>query len=200
MVKPTKKSDAKLTRCSWCGDDPLYVSYHDNEWGVPVRDDRKHFEFLTLEGAQAGLSWVTILRRREGYRKAFDRFDPQKVARYPKRKVESLLKDEGIIRNRLKVESTVNNAKQFLKVQEEFGTFDRYIWDFVDGKPVVNKWRALSDIPASTDLSDRVTKDLKQRGFKFVGTTVIYAHLQASGLVNDHITGCFRYREIIDSY
>ncbi len=188
-------------RCEWClTGGQLYIDYHDKEWGVPVHDDRKHFEFLILEGAQAGLSWITILKRREGYRKAFANFDPEKVARFDDRKIEELLKYEGIIRNRLKVKSTVNNARLFLEIVEEFGSFDTYIWQFVDNKPIVNKWRSLSEIPATSPESDALSRDMKKRGFKFAGSTIMYAHMQACGLVNDHITTCFRYREIIDNY
>lgn len=184
-------------RCTWpTPGDELYLRYHDEEWGVPVHDDRKQFEFLTLEAAQAGLSWITVLRKREGYRKAFAEFDVEKVARFTPKRVEKLMQDASIIRNRLKIESTINNAKAFLKVQEEFGDFDTYFWGFVDGKPLQNQWKSLKDIPAKTPLSDTVSKDLKQRGFKFVGSTVIYAHLQAAGLVNDHVVDCFRYKEI----
>lgn len=188
-------------RCDWAtGQFPEYIKYHDKEWGVPVHDDKIHFEFLTLEGAQAGLSWSTILRRREGYRNAFANFDVERVARFDDRKLEFLLTDEGIIRNRLKVYSVVINARAFLKVQEAFGSFDAYIWSFVDGEPIVNNWGKMSEVPATTKESDTLSKDLKKRGFKFVGSTIIYAHMQACGLVNDHTTGCFRYQEIIDSY
>lgn len=184
-----------ITRCAWStGGNELYIRYHDEEWGVPVHDDVKHFEFLTLEAAQAGLSWATVLNKRENYRRLFDGFDVQKVARYTQKKVEALLQDAGIIRNRLKVESTVNNARAFIKVQEEFGSFDKYIWGFVDGKPLVNSWKEMKEIPPKTEISDKLSKDLKKRGFKFVGSTVIYAHLQAAGLVNDHTTDCFRFK------
>ena len=186
-----------MERCPWPGKDEMYIKYHDEEWGVPVHDDRKHFEFLVLEGAQAGLSWSTILKRRENYRKAYDNFDPAKVAKYDEAKVEKLLADAGIIRNRKKIESSINNAKLFLEVQKEFGSFDKYIWSFVDHKPVVNAWKTLSEIPATTELSDRISKDLKKRGFSFVGSTIIYAHIQAIGLVNDHLVSCFRYRQLI---
>jgi DNA-3-methyladenine glycosylase I len=182
-------------RCEWCLGAPEYIDYHDKEWGVPVHDDRKHFEFLTLEGAQAGLSWITILRRREGYRKAFANFDPGVVASFEPSLVEELLQDPGIIRNRLKVEATVNNAQRFLKVQKEFGNFDKYIWSFVGEKPIVNTWKTMSEIPATSKESDALSKDLKNRGFKFVGSTIIYAHMQACGLINDHRIDCFRYRE-----
>jgi DNA-3-methyladenine glycosylase I len=184
-------------RCGW-GENTFdeYEKYHDEEWGVPVHDDRKHFEFLILEGAQAGLSWATILKRRDGYRKAFAEFDPIVVAKYSPEKIEELLLDVGIIRNRLKVQSTVNNAQKYLQVQNEFGSFDKYIWSFVDSKPIVNKRKNMSEIPATSNESDALSKDLKKRGFKFVGSTIMYAHMQACGLVNDHITDCFRYHEV----
>ncbi len=184
------------TRCEWAGADPLYVEYHDTEWGVPVHDDRKLFEMLVLEGAQAGLSWSTILKRREGYRRAFDGFDPRVVAAYDERKAAELLADSGIIRNRQKVASAINNARRFLEIQDEFGSFDTYVWKFVDGKPIKNAWRALSEIPAKTPLSDTISKDLVKRGFNFVGSTIMYAHLQATGMVNDHLVSCFRYDEV----
>ena len=185
----------EVTRCRWAEGVSLdYIRYHDEEWGVPVHDDHTQFEFLVLEGAQAGLSWSTILNKREGYRKAFADFDAAKVARFTKKRVEKLLLDPSIVRNRLKVESTVTNAKAFLAVQEEFGTFSDYIWGFVDGKPIRNKFRRDRDIPATSPESDALSKDLKRRGFKFVGSTIIYAHMQATGLVNDHVTGCFRYK------
>lgn len=183
-----------MERCSWAKNE-LAVHYHDTEWGVPLHDDRGLFEFLILEGAQAGLSWDTILRKRENYRKAFDNFDPVKVARYTDRRVAKLLEDEGIIRNRLKVASAVSNAKAFLKVQKEFGSFDKYIWAFVDGKPIVNKWTRIGQIPATSQVSDVISKDLKKRGFNFVGSTIIYAHMQATGMVNDHLVTCIRYKE-----
>ncbi len=181
------------TRCGWSTSDPLYIKYHDEEWGVPVHDDRKLFEFLILEGFQAGLSWLTILKKRENFRKAFDNFDPEKIARYGKSKINSLLKDEGIIRNKLKVESAVTNARAFLKVQKEFGSFDKYIWQFVNYKPVKNKFKSLKEVPASTEISDIMSKDLKTRGFRFVGTTICYAHMQATGMVNDHLITCWKY-------
>ncbi len=184
-----------MKRCAWAKND-LAMEYHDKEWGVPVHDDRLFFEFLILEGAQAGLSWDTILRKREAYRKAFDNFEPEKVARYSEAKIEKLLQNEGIIRNRLKINSAVANAKAFLKVQKEFGSFDKYIWSFVGGKPLDNKVRSMSDVPAKTDISDRVSKDLKKRGFNFVGSTIMYAFMQATGMVNDHTRECFRYKEI----
>ena len=183
-------------RCPWPGEDPLYVAYHDEQWGVPVHDDRQLFEKLILDGAQAGLSWITILRRTENYRRAFDNFDPQVVARYDQAKIDQLLQDPGIIRNRQKVRSAVGNAQALLKVREEFGSFDRYLWGFVDHKPIQNAWKTLSEIPASTPLSERIGKDLKDRGFSFVGPTIVYAYMQAVGMVNDHIVDCFRYEQI----
>jgi DNA-3-methyladenine glycosylase I len=183
-------------RCPWCLGFEQYIRYHDEEWGVPVHDDRKHFEFLILEGAQAGLSWATILKKREGYRKVFADFDPAKVAKFTEKKLEKILQDPGIVRNRLKVYAAVNNAKQFIKVQREFGSFDRYIWQFVGGKPIVNKHKTLRDVKATTPESDALSKDLLKRGFKFVGSTVIYAHMQACGLVNDHIVECWRYEQV----
>lgn len=185
-----------MARCDWAGEDPLYVAYHDEEWGVPIHDDQKLFEFLILEGAQAGLSWITILRKRENYRLAFDQFDPEKVARYDDAKIAQLLENPGIIRNRLKIQSAVKNAQAFLRVQEEFGSFDRFIWDFVDGQPIVNHWTEMRQIPASTPLSEQISKALKQRGFNFVGPTIIYAHMQATGMVNDHTVDCFRHKEV----
>jgi len=172
------------------------MRYHDEEWGVPLHDDRKLFEFLVLEGAQAGLSWSTILNKREGYRKAFSSFDPRKVAKYGAADLRRLLGDAGIVRNRQKIASAIHNAQRFLEVQQEFGSFDRYIWAFVDGKPIVNRWRTQSQFPARTALSDAISADLRKRGFSFVGSTIVYAHLQATGMVNDHIVGCFRYREV----
>jgi len=184
-----------ITRCKWAEGVSLdYIRYHDEEWGVPVHDDRTQFEFLTLEGAQAGLSWSTILNKREGYRKLFADFDPEKVARFTKKRVEKMLLDPSIVRNRLKVESAVTNAKAFLAIQNEFGTFCDYIWGFVDGKPMQNKFRKDSDVPATSAESDALSKDLKKRGFRFVGSTIIYAHMQAVGMVNDHVVGCFRHR------
>ncbi|MCB0456380.1 MAG: DNA-3-methyladenine glycosylase I [Flavobacteriaceae bacterium] len=184
------------TRCGWCGDDPLYVAYHDEEWGVPVRDDKTLFEFLILETFQAGLSWITVLRKRENFRKAFDYFDYKKVAKYDASKIEALLENEGIIRNKLKVKAAVTNAQAFLEVQKEFGSFSNYIWGFVDGNPIKNALKSLKEAPANTPLSDAISKDLKKRGFKFVGTTVVYAHMQATGMVNDHLIDCFRYQEV----
>jgi len=184
-------------RCAWVNvDNILMRDYHDREWGVPVHDDRKHFEFLILEAAQAGLSWSIVLNKREGYRKAFSQFDPEKVARYTKAKIDKLVADPGIIRNRLKIEAAVTNASALLEVQEEFGSFDKYAWRFVDGKPRQNRWKTLRQIPPTTPDSDKFSKDLKQRGFKFVGPTVIYAHMQAIGMVNDHMIDCFRYRAL----
>jgi len=184
-----------ITRCRWAEGVSLdYIRYHDKEWGVPVHDDRTQFEFLILEGAQAGLSWSTILNKREGYRKLFAGFDPEKVARFTKRRVEKMLLDPSIVRNRLKVESAVTNAKAFLAIQNEFGAFSDYIWGFVDGKPIQNKFRKDSDVPATSPESDALSKDLKKRGFRFVGSTIIYAHMQATGMVNDHVTGCFRHK------
>jgi len=185
-----------MKRCDWPKNE-LAIAYHDKEWGVPLHDDKGLFEFLILEGAQAGLSWDTILRKRENYRKAFDGFDVNKVARYTDKKVEKLLRNEGIIRNRLKVAAAVSNAKAFLKVQKEFGSFDKYIWGLIDGKPIVNKWKTTSQVPATSIVSDSISKDMKKRDFKFVGSTIIYAHLQATGMVNDHLTTCFRYRELV---
>jgi len=186
-------------RCKWAGEEKLMGDYHDKEWGVPVHDDRLLFEFLTLEGAQAGLSWATILNKRDNYRAAFANFDPSKVSRFTKRKVETLLKNPGIVRNRLKVESTVANAKNLLKVQKEFGSFDAYIWSFVDGKQIQNRWKHLREIPAETDESKAMSKDLRKRGFRFIGPTICYAFMQAVGMVNDHETTCFRYRAVASS-
>jgi len=186
----------EIERCSWCGDDPDYVAYHDHEWGVPVRDDRTLFEFLILEGAQAGLSWITILRKREAYRAAFDGFDPVRVAGYDETKLEELLANPGIVRNRQKVGASVGNARAFLEVQQEYVTFSNYIWSFVDGRPIQNSWQSLDQIPATTPLAESISKDLKQRGFRFVGPTIVYAHMQATGMVNDHLVKCFRYREV----
>ena len=186
-----------LTRCDWVPEDnPLYVAYHDEEWGVPTHDDRELFELLTLEGAQAGLAWITILRKREGYRAAFTGFDPAAVARFTPRDVERLMADAGIVRNRLKIESALNNAARVLEVQEELGSLDAYLWGFVDGKPIVGTWRTTAEIPAETAVSRALSKDLKKRGFRFVGPTVCYAFMQACGLVNDHTVDCFRYREV----
>jgi DNA-3-methyladenine glycosylase I len=186
----------KRQRCAWAGDDGLYQQYHDAEWGVPLHDDRRLFEFLILEGAQAGLSWITILRKRENYRAAFDDFDAAHIARYGANKIESLLQNAGIVRNRLKVQSAVINAQKFLDVQDESGSFDKFIWQFAGGKAKQNRWRSLADIPASTAESDAMNKELKRRGFKFVGSTICYAFMQATGMVNDHTTDCFRHAEL----
>ena len=183
-------------RCAWVGDDPLYRSYHDLEWGVPLHDERGLFEFLILEGAQAGLSWITILRKREHYRAVFDDFDAARIARYDAGKIESLLQDRGIVRNRLKLEAAVNNAQKFLEVQESAGCFDAFLWQFVDGRPRQNAWRSMAEVPASTAESDAMSRELKRRGFKFVGTTICYALMQATGMVNDHTTDCFRHAEL----
>ena len=187
----------KKQRCAWTGNDDLYQNYHDTEWGVPLHDDRRLFEFLILEGAQAGLSWITILRKRDNYRAAFDNFDANRIAAYDTNKIESLLQDAGIVRNRLKVQAAIINAQKFLDVQDEFGSFDQFIWQFVDGKTIQNNRRSLADIPSSTAESDAMSKELKRRGFKFVGTTICYAHMQATGMVNDHTTDCFRHAELL---
>ena len=193
-------ADMALQRCQWLDlDKPDYVAYHDREWGVPVHDDRKHFEFLTLESAQAGLSWYTVLRKRANYRKAFAEFDPAEVARFSAAKVEQMLQDPGLIRNRRKIGAAVENARHFLAMQDEFGSFDAYIWRFVDGKPIVNEWRTLADLPATSRESDALSKDLKSRGFKFIGSIVIYSHMQATGLVNDHALDCFRRSQILSA-
>ncbi len=191
-----KGTTVSTGRCDW-GDrgGELFVQYHDTEWGVPVHDDRKQFEFLILEGAQAGLSWLTVLKKREAYRRAFAGFDPVKVARFSEKKIETLIQDPGIIRNRLKIRAAVDNARAFGEVQKEFGSFNAYIWGFVDGKPIQNRWKTMSDLPATSTRSDALSKDLKKRGFKFVGSTILYAHMQAAGMVNDHLVSCFRYRE-----
>lgn len=184
-----------MNRCPWCGNDELYIKYHDEEWGVPVHDERKHFEFLVLESAQAGLSWITILRKRENYRSAYDGFDPVKVAEYNEHKINELLQNSGIVRNRRKIEASINNAKMFLKIQQEFGSFDNYIWNFVNGAPILNNWDSITETPTTSELSDKVSNDLKSRGFKFLGSTIIYSHLQATGIINDHLKDCFRYKE-----
>ncbi len=188
-------STSAVTRCAWSGNDPLYQAYHDNEWGVPLHDDRRLFEMLILEGAQAGLSWITILRKREAYRAAFDGFDPVKIARYRAPRIRRLLNNPGIVRNRLKVEGTVKNAKAYLKVRQEFGSFDNFLWQFVGGKPITTMRKSIKEVPASTPESDTMSKALKQRGFTFVGSTICYAFMQAVGMVNDHTTDCFRFRE-----
>jgi DNA-3-methyladenine glycosylase I len=185
-----------LQRCKWCEGNELYTRYHDKEWGVPVYSDRKLFEFLILEGCQAGLSWITILKKRKTYREVFDRFDFNKVANYKENKIQDLLNNPGIIRNQLKIRSAVKNAQAFIKVREEFGTFKNYIWNFTDGKTIQNSWKSLKEIPVNTDVSDRMSKDLKKRGFNFVGSTICYAFMQATGMVNDHITECYRYEEL----
>jgi DNA-3-methyladenine glycosylase I len=190
-------TDTPLKRCAWVGaNNPLMMAYHDTEWGTPIHDDRQHFEFLVLEAAQAGLSWAIVLNKREGYRRAFSAFDPQKVARYTEKRIEKLTADTSIVRNRLKIEAAVRNARAFLKVQDEFGSFDAYCWRFVDGRPRVNRRTLMTEIPATSPESDAFSKDLKQRGFSFVGSTVIYAHMQAVGMVNDHLVDCFRYRQV----
>ncbi|WP_196891174.1 DNA-3-methyladenine glycosylase I [Aureivirga marina] len=183
-------------RCNWVSDDALYKEYHDKEWGVPVYDDETLFEFLTLEGFQAGLSWITILKKRENFRKAFDNFDYKKIAEYDESKYEELLQNEGIIRNKLKIKAAITNAKAFMDVQKEFGSFSKYIWAFVNNKPIQNRFKSIKDVPAKTELSDKISKDLKKRGFKFVGSTIVYAHMQATGMVNDHTTDCFKYEEV----
>ena len=185
-----------VERCGWVTDDPLYLSYHDEEWGVPVRDDRYLFEFLILEGAQAGLSWITILRKREGYRRAFDGFDAEKIARYDEDRIATLLGDPGIVRNRLKIRSTVDNARAYLDLRQELGSFSDFLWGFVDGEPIQNTFRSLTEVPAATDQSKAMSKELKRRGFRFVGPTVCYAFMQAVGLVNDHVVGCFRHAQV----
>ena len=195
-----KDNEKNKQTCSWPKGDPLLIKYHDKEWGVPLYNDKKLFEFLILEGFQAGLSWLTILRKRENFRKAFDKFDFNKVAKYDQRKINSLLQDSGIIRNKLKIESAIINAKAFIEVRKEFGTFNKYIWKFTGNKPIHNGFMSLEEIPARTELSDLISKDLKKRGFKFVGSTIAYAHMQATGMVNDHIKSCFRYKEIIEKY
>ena len=187
-----------MRRCHWVTDDPVYINYHDEQWGVPVHDDKKLFEFIILEGAQAGLSWLTILKRRSGYKKAFADFNVEKVARFTPEKIKTLLLDPGIIRNKLKVNAAVSNARAFIEIQEEFGSFDKYSWQFVDGKPIINRFKAHEEIPATTKESISFSKDLIQRGFKFVGPTIIYAHMQAVGMVNDHLVSCFRYKEVME--
>jgi DNA-3-methyladenine glycosylase I len=187
---------APQPRCRWCGTDPLYVRYHDGEWGVPVHEEHRHFEFLILEGAQAGLSWITILRKREAYREAFAGFDPERVARFGGPDVERLLGNPGIVRNRLKIESAVRNARAFLAVQDAFGGFDRYVWGFVGGRPIRNRWTSWEETPATSPQSETLSRDLRRRGFSFVGPTIVYAHMQATGLVNDHVVGCFRHAEV----
>jgi len=185
-------------RCEWSVSDPLFITYHDQEWGFPVRDDQKQFEFLVLESAQAGLSWLTILRRREGYRRLYEGFDPEIVARFDEVRILSMLQDTGIIRNRKKIESSINNAQRFLAIKEQYGSFCNYLWGFTDGKQVVNRFTNISEVPATTTLSDAIAKDMKLRGFQFLGSTILYAHLQATGLVNDHLTTCFRHQKCIE--
>ncbi len=196
-AKNKRRNATAKPRCEWCGDDPLYRRYHDQEWGVPLRDDRRLFEFLILEGAQAGLAWITILRKREHYQRVFAGFDPERVARFTAADVERLLQDPGIVRNRLKVESTITNAQAYLQVQRESGSFAEYIWSFTDGETIENRWRTLAEIPAETDVSRRLSKDLRKRRFRFVGPTICYAFMQAVGMVNDHVVGCYRYRELV---
>ena len=183
-------------RCAWAGNDPLYQKYHDKEWGVPLHSDKKLFEFLVLEGMQAGLSWITVLKKREAFRKAFDGFDFNKVASYQKPKIKELLNNSDIIRNRLKINTTVTNAQAFIRVRKEFGTFNNYIWGYVDHRPLQNSWKSMKQLPAKTELAETISKDLKKRGFSFVGPTIVYSHMQATGMVNDHTTDCFRYREV----
>jgi DNA-3-methyladenine glycosylase I len=183
-------------KCGWCVGDDLYEAYHDQEWGVPVYDDETLFEFLILETFQAGLSWITILRKRENFRKAFDNFDFKKIAKYNQPKIDSLLQNVGIIRNKLKIRATITNAQAFMQIQDEFGSFSKYIWQFVNGKPIKNEWASMNDVPSTTPISDAISKDMKKRGFKFVGSTVIYAHMQATGMVNDHLIQCFRHHEV----
>ena len=187
----------KITRCEWCGNDPLYIKYHDEEWGMPEHDDKKLFEMLLLEGAQAGLSWITVLRKRENYRKAFSNFNPNRIAKYDKKKINELLNNPGIIRNKLKINAAIINAQCFLKVKKEFGTFDDYIWQFVNHEPVINKFKSLSELPATSEASETMSKDLKNRGFKFIGPTICYAFMQACGMVNDHVVNCYRYKQVI---
>lgn len=196
--KPASSPGPERKRCDWCGEEPLYQAYHDEEWGVPVTDDTTLFAYLILEGAQAGLNWLTILKKREGYRKAFAQFDPAKVARFTPARVERLLTDPSIVRNRLKVESAVKNARAFLAVQEAFGSFSAYQWGFVEGSPIINRFETIREVPARTPISDAWSKDLKQRGFSFVGSTIIYAHMQATGMVNDHLVTCFRHRMLAE--
>lgn len=183
-------------RCDWCLSNETYTRYHDEEWGVPIHDDRLIFEFLLLEGVQAGLSWMTVLKKRENYRLAYDGFDPHIIARYDEKKMNKLLQNEGIIRNKLKIAASVNNAKRFIEVQKECGSFDKYIWSFVDNKPIINHFEKLAELPAASPVSDKISKDMKKRGFKFVGSTIIYAHMQATGMVNDHLVSCFRHEEL----
>jgi len=194
MAKNSNSSDK--VRCGWGSSNDIYMEYHDNEWGVPLHDEIKLFEFLVLESFQSGLSWITILKKRKNFIHAFEGFDPNKVALFSETKVQELMQDTGIVRNRRKIEAAINNAKRFLEIQEEFGSFDKYIWAFVDFRPIINKWKDLSEMPAKTNLSDTIAADMKKRGFKFIGSTVIYSHMQATGMMNDHVVGCFRYEEI----
>jgi len=196
MISSTTSPKMMTPRCEWCLKDDLYINYHDKEWGLPVHDDRILFEFLILEGVQAGLSWHTVLKKRENYRLAYDGFDPEKVARYDEEKMNLLLQNSGLIRNRLKIAASVSNAQCFLEVQQEFESFNQYIWNFVDHQPIINQFEHMSEIPATTPLSDQISKDLKKRGFKFVGSTIVYAHMQATGMVNDHLVSCFRHQEV----
>lgn len=189
-------NNSTKSRCQWCGDDDLYQHYHDYEWGVPLHDDQKLFEFLMLEGFQAGLSWITILRKREAFRDAFAQFDPIKVASFNEQDVERLMQNAGIVRNRLKINAAINNAKQFIAIQQEFGSFNQWIWQYVSHQPIINHWQTHADIPIYTPLAETISRDLKKRGFKFVGPTVIYSHMQATGMVNDHVAGCFRHKEL----
>jgi len=199
-MKTSRTQKPQKKRCGWCEGSEIYRQYHDTEWGVPVFDDQKHFEFLVLESAQAGLSWITILNKRENYRRAYNGFDPEKVALYGEKKKAALLADQGIVRNRLKIEASINNAKCFLEVQKEFGSFSNYIWSFTKGKQITGRWKTLAEVPARTELSDRISADMKKRGFKFLGSIIMYSHIQATGIVNDHITGCFRYKEIKEQW
>lgn len=198
-LRSHKINNMKKSRCSWCGEDPLYRAYHDKEWGVPVFSDDQLFEFLVLETFQAGLSWITILRKRENFRAAFDGFDYQVISKYDKKKYEELLMDSGIVRNKLKIKATIGNAKAFIEVQKEYGTFSKYLWEFTNGEPICNQWQNLKQVPATTSTSDLISKDLKKKGFKFVGSTVVYAYMQAIGMVNDHVQECFRYQEVMYS-
>lgn len=182
-------------RCEWCLSDPIYIRYHDEEWGIPVHNDKIHFEFLVLESAQAGLSWITILKRRDGYKKAYDEFDVEKISKYDRKKIEELLNNKDIIRNKKKIESSIANAKAFIGIQKEFDSFDNYIWSFTNGKPIINSYKNIEDIPAKTELSEKISKDLKKRGFSFLGPTIVYSYLQAVGIINDHVVDCFRYKE-----
>jgi DNA-3-methyladenine glycosylase I len=189
--------EIEMERCPWCLSDPIYIKYHDEEWGVPVHDDRKHFELLILESFQAGLSWLTILKKRENFRKAYSDFDPEKVSKYNDKDVQRLLENGGIIRNKRKIEASIHNAKKFLEIQKEFGSFDEYIWRFVNYKPIINSWKRIEDLPSRTDLSDIISEDLRKRGFVFMGSIIVYSYMEAAGLVNDHLVSCFRYKELL---